>query len=430
MTRRVVVTGMGAVTPLGLTVEASWQGAIAGRSGIREIDFYDASPLKTRIAGIVDPFDVSDYVQPVFPIPADNRRARFALAATEMAVRDSRLDLSTEDPLRLALSLGSNESHTQPEDMGWSFTRAYVGDRYDEGEIARLMELHEGANTLLFQESQFVPSLLSIQYGIQGPTATFLTACATGSQALGEALRMIRRGDADVCLSGGIDSMFSPIKIIGFGNLGALSRANDTPDKASRPFDALREGFVLGEGAGILVLEELEHARSRGATIHAEVVGYGVGLEIYHLTAMSPDATGPTTAILRALADARLQPSQIGYINAHGTGTIENDGAETRAIRNAFGEHAPAIPISSTKSMIGHLVAAAGAVEAIFSILALRDQIAPPTINLVTPDPECDLDYVPGVARAIEADYAMSNSFGFGGQNVSLVLARWKEEHA
>lgn len=427
MTRRVVVTGIGAVSPLGLTAEASWQGALAGRSGIREIDFYDASPLKTRIAGIVDPFELTDYVTPVLPIPADNRRARFALATTEMAVRDSGLDLAAEDSTRVAISIGSNESHTQPEDMGYSFTRAYDGTAYDEGEIARLMELHEGPNTLIFQESQYVPSLLSVQYGVQGPTASFLTACATGTQALGEGMRIIRRGDADVCLSGGVDSMFSPIKIVGFGSLGAISRANDNPAGASRPFDALREGFVLGEGAGVLVLEELEHAQARGARIYAEIAGYGVGLEIFHLTAMSPDASGPTTAIQRALADAGLGASAIGYINAHGTGTVENDSAETRAIRNAFGEQAPRIPISSTKSMTGHLVAGAGALEAIFSVLALRDQMAPPTINLETPDPECDLDYVPLTARPISAEYAMSNSFGFGGQNVSIVVGRWRD---
>ena len=427
MRRRVVVTGIGAVTPLGLTAEASWRAAVEGRSGIRRIDFFDASPLKTQIAGIVDPFDLADYVRPRVEVPADNRRVRFALAAAEMAVKDSGLDLAGVDPRRLAVSLGANESHSQPEDMGAVFTAAFDGERFDESAIGVGTEEYEGANRLLFQESQYQPALLSIQYGARGPAASFLTACAAGTQALGEGLRMIRRGAADVCLSGGVDSMFSPIKIVGFGSLGALSRRNDEPERASRPFDLDRDGFVLGEGAGVLVLEELERARARGARIYAEVVGYGVGLEIYHLTAMSPDALGPTTAMRRALADAAIGPERLGYVNAHGTSTVENDVAETRAITNALGEHAARVPVSSTKSMTGHLVAAAGAVEAMFTIFALRDRVAPPTINYETPDPDCDLDYVPNEAREIEAEYAASNSFGFGGQNVTLVLRRWPE---
>jgi 3-oxoacyl-[acyl-carrier-protein] synthase II len=425
--RRVVVTGIGAVSPLGLTAESSWEAAVAGRSGIRTIDFYDATPLKTRIAGVVDAFDLSSIVTPRVPVPPDNRRVRFAMAAAEMAVRDSGIDLSRLDPRRAGVSLGSNESHFQPEELGLPFTAAFDGATFHESTIGNWILEHEDPTKLLFQESQQIPSLVSIHYGTEGPTTSFLTACAAGSQALGEALRMIRRGAVDVCLAGGADSMFSPIKIVGFGSLGALSKRNDEPERASRPFDAYRDGFVLGEGAGVLVLEELEHARARGAKIYAEVAGYGVGLEIFHLTAMSPDAAGPTAAIRRALDDAGIRPEEVGYVNAHGTSTIENDAAETRAIRNAFGEHAARLAVSSTKSMTGHLVAGAGAIEAVFSIFALRDQTAPPTINYETPDPECDLDYVPNRARAIETDYAISNSFGFGGQNVTLVLRRWRE---
>jgi 3-oxoacyl-[acyl-carrier-protein] synthase II len=275
-----------------------------------------------------------------------------------------------------------------------------------------------------FQESHEVVSLLSVQYDLRGPTSSFLTACAAGSQALGEGYRLIKRGAIDLCVSGGTDSMLHPLDVVGFNNLGALSRRNDEPQKASRPFDVYRDGFVLGEGAGILLLEELEHAKARGAKIYAEVVGFGVGMENYHLTAMSPDAAGPVTAIRRALADARLAPDAIGYVNAHGTSTVENDIAETLAIKTVFGEHARRTPISSTKSMTGHLVAAAGAVEAIFTVLTLRDRVAHPTINYETPDPECDLDYVPNAAREIDAEYAASNSFGFGGQNVTLIFRR------
>jgi 3-oxoacyl-[acyl-carrier-protein] synthase II len=275
---------------------------------------------------------------------------------------------------------------------------------------------------LFFQESHEIASLLAVQYELRGPAASFLTACAAGSQALGEGYRMIRRGAVDVCLSGGTDSMLHLFEVVGFNCLGALSRRNDEPSKASRPFDIYRDGFVLGEGAAILVLEEFEHARARGAKIYAEIVGFGVGMENYHLTAMSPDAIGPVTAIRRALADARLTPDAIGYVNAHGTSTVENDIAETLAIKTVFGEHARRLPISSTKSMTGHLVAAAGAVEAVFTVLTLRDHVAHPTINYETPDPECDLDYVPNTAREVVAEFAASNSFGFGGQNVTLIF--------
>jgi 3-oxoacyl-[acyl-carrier-protein] synthase II len=275
-----------------------------------------------------------------------------------------------------------------------------------------------------FQESHEIITLLSVQYDLRGPTSSFLTACAAGSQSLGEGYRLIKRGAVDVCLSGGVDSMLHPLDVVGFNNLGALSRRNDEPQKASRPFDVYRDGFVLGEGAGIFVLEELDHARARGARIYAEVVGVGVGMENYHLTAMSPDAIGPVTAIRRALADARLSPESIGYVNAHGTSTVENDIAETLAIKTVFGEYARRLPISSTKSMTGHLVAAAGAVEAVFTVLTLRDGVAHPTINYETPDPECDLDYVPNSAREIDAEFAASNSFGFGGQNVTLIFRR------
>jgi 3-oxoacyl-[acyl-carrier-protein] synthase II len=423
MRRRVVVTGLGAVSPLGLSVDESWASALAGRSGIGKIDIYDPSPLRTHIAGLVRPFDVRDYVTPAFDFAPANRRLRFALAATEMALSDAGVSTDRVDPSRIGISLGSNELHYDELGVGGSLSRVYDGERFDEGAwLPELLALESVPMEQLLQESHETVSLLSVQYGTLGPTASYLTACAAGAQAIGEAVRMVRRGAADVCITGGTDSMLTAFDVIGFTNLGALSRRNDEPERASRPFDVYRDGFVLGEGAAILVVESLEHALARGARIYAEIVGYGTGIENHHLTAMSPDAIGPVTAIRRALADARLAPEQIGYVNAHGTSTVENDAAETLAIKTVLGEHAKRIPVSSTKSMTGHLVAAAGAIEAVFSILALRDGVAPPTINYETPDPECDLDYVPNAAREISAEFVASNSFGFGGQNVTLVF--------
>jgi 3-oxoacyl-[acyl-carrier-protein] synthase II len=425
MSRRVVVTGIGAVCPIGTTAAEAWKAAVAGRSGVVPLTLYDASPLKTQIAGLVPDFDLATLVTPKFVVPPLNRRLKFALAATEMAIRDSGLELDRLDTSRVGLAVGSNELHSRVKHTGDALATVYDGERFEEsGWVLELLRKEELTMEQFFQESHEIVGLLALQYEIRGPVASFLTACAAGSQSLGEGYRSIKRGTVDVSLSGGTDSMLHPLDVVGFNNLGALSRRNDEPQKASRPFDVYRDGFVLGEGAGIFVLEELEHARARGAEVYAEVVGFGVGMENYHLTAMSPDAIGPVTAIRRALADARLAPEAIGYINAHGTSTVENDIAETLAIKTVFGDHARGLPISSTKSMTGHLVAAAGAVEAVFTVLSLRDRVVHPTINYETPDPECDLDYVPNEAREFDAEFAASNSFGFGGQNVTLVFRR------
>jgi len=416
---------MGTVSPIGLDVESSWRAAVAGTSGIGPITLYDASLLKTQIAGLVDDFDLATILEPRFEVPGENRRLRFALAATKSAIDDSGDVLAHTDQSRVGLALGSNELHSTVQHMGDALSRVYDGTWYDEsGWVRELVARETPAMAQLFQESHEISALVAIQFGVRGPNASFLTACATGAQAIGEGYRSIKRGAVDVSIAGGTDSMLRSLDVFGFNNLGALSRCNDEPQKASRPFDVYRDGFVLGEGAGILILEELEHARARGARIYAELVGFGVGMENYHLTAMSPDAAGAVTAIRRALADARLEPQAIGYINAHGTSTVENDIAETLAIKTELGEHARSVPISSTKSMTGHLVAAAGALEAIFTVLTLRDSVAHPTINYETPDPQCDLDYVPNVAREIDVEYAASNSFGFGGQNVTLIFRR------
>ncbi len=425
MRRRVVVTGLGAVSPIGLSAETSWTAALAGQSGVRTIDIYDPSPLRTHIAGLVAPFEVSDFIEPRHAFHPENRRLRFGLAAVEMALVDAGVAMDRIDLERVGISLGSNELHYDENVIGGTLANVYDGEQFDEARwIGELLAHETIPMRQLLQESHETVSYLSSQFETMGPTASYLTACAASAQAIGEGVRMIRRGAADVCITGGTDSMLTPFDVFGFTNLGALSRRNDEPERASRPFDVYRDGFVLGEGAAILMLESLEHARARGARIYAEVVGYGTGIENHHLTAMSPNAIGPVTAIRRALADADLEPDRIGYINAHGTSTVENDAAETLAIKTVLGEHAKRIPISSTKSMTGHLVAAAGAIEALFSVLTLRDQVAPPTINYETPDPECDLDYVPNVARPIEVDFVASNSFGFGGQNVTLIFGR------
>lgn len=423
MKRRVVVTGIGAVSPIGLSAEQSWASALAGRSGVRTIDIYDPLPLRTHIAGLVPPFEVGEFIEPKFEFHPENRRLRFGLAAVAMALGDAGLALDRSDLERVGISLGSNELHFDENIIGGTLANIYDGERFDEARwIAELLAHETVSMRQLLQESHEIVSYISNQFGTMGPTASYLTACAAGAQAIGEGVRMIRRGAAEICISGGTDSMLTPFDVFGFTNLGALSRRNDEPERASRPFDVYRDGFVLGEGAAILMLESLEHARARGARIYCEVIGYGTGIENHHLTAMSPNAIGPVTAIRRALADAGLDPEQISYINAHGTSTVENDAAETLAIKTVLGEHAKRIPISSTKSMTGHLVAAAGAIEAMFSVLSLRDQMVPPTINYETPDPECDLDYVPNAARAANVEYVASNSFGFGGQNVTLIF--------
>lgn len=425
MRRRVVVTGIGAVSPIGLSAEASWASALAGRSGVRTIDIYDPTPLRTHIAGLVPPFDVGDYIEPKFEFHPENRRLRFGLSAVAMALGDAGVSTDGTNLEHVGISLGSNELHYDENIIGRTLANVFDGERFDEARwIAELLAHETVPMRQLLQESHETVSYLSSQFGTLGPTASYLTACAASAQAIGEGVRMIRRGAADVCITGGTDSMLTPFDVFGFTNLGALSRRNDEPERASRPFDVYRDGFVLGEGAAILLLESLEHARARDARIYCEIVGYGTGIENHHLTAMSPNAIGPVTAIRRALEDAGLEPERIGYINAHGTSTVENDAAETLAIKTVLGQHAKRIPISSTKSMTGHLVAAAGAIEALFSVLTLRDQMAPPTINYETPDPECDLDYVPNLARSIEVEFVASNSFGFGGQNVTLIFGR------
>jgi 3-oxoacyl-[acyl-carrier-protein] synthase II len=408
--RRVAVTGLGAVTPLGLDVHTYWEGLISGASGIGPITLFDASTFSTRIAGEVKGFNAGDFFD-VREAKRLDRFAQFAMVASLEAAKDSGIDFAKEDARRCGAVIGSG-----------------IGGLGEiEDQHTRLME--RGAGKL----SPFmVPKLMmnaasgqvSIYFGLRGPTFAVASACASATNAIGEAARLIGRGDADVVITGGAEATVTPLGVGGFCALKALSTRNDDPQRASRPFDADRDGFVLGEGSGIVVLEEYGHARARGARVYAELAGYASTSDAYHITAPQPEGQGAADAMRLAVESAGLEPGDITYINAHGTSTDLNDVMETRAIKTVFGEHARKVVISSTKSAVGHLLGASGAVELIASILAIKDSIVPPTINLTKPDPECDLDYVPNVARKMQVDIALSNSFGFGGHNACLVVRR------
>ncbi|HLT03332.1 MAG TPA: beta-ketoacyl-ACP synthase II [Pseudomonas sp.] len=409
--RRVVVTGMGMLSPLGTDVPSSWEGVLAGRSGIGPLEHMDVSAFATRFGGSVKGFDVEQY------LPAKEARKldlfiQYGLAASFQAVRHAGLEITDANRERIGVAMGSG--------------------------IGGLTNIENNCKSLLEQGPRrispfFVPGsiinmvsgFLSIHLGIQGPNYAVTTACTTGTHSIGMAARNIMYGDADVMIAGGSEMAACGLGLGGFGAARALSTRNDEPARASRPWDKDRDGFVLSDGAGALVLEELEHARARGATIYAELVGFGMSGDAYHMTAPPEDGAGAARCMANALRDAGLNPDQVQYINAHGTSTAAGDLAEAAAIKSVFGEHAYRLAVSSTKSMTGHLLGAAGAVEAIFSILAIQDQVAPPTINLDNPDEGCDLDFVPGEARAMPIDVVVSNSFGFGGTNGSLVFRRF-----
>ncbi|MFV0453690.1 MAG: beta-ketoacyl-ACP synthase II [Pseudomonas sp.] len=411
--RRVVVTGMGMVSPLGNDVPSSWQGILAGRSGIGLIEHMDLSAFSTRFGGSVKDFDVEEY------LPAKEARKldlfiQYGLAASFQAVRDSGLEVTDENRERIGVAMGSG--------------------------IGGLTNIENSCRSLFEQGPRrispfFVPGsiinmisgFLSIHLGLQGPNYAIATACTTGTHCIGMAARNIAYGEADVMIAGGSEMAASGLGIGGFAAARALSTRNDDPAAASRPWDRGRDGFVLSDGAGALVLEELEHAKARGATIYAELIGFGMSADAFHMTSPPEDGAGAMRCIRNALRDAQLNADQIQYINAHGTSTPAGDKAEAAAIKTVFGDHAYELSVSSTKSMVGHLLGAAGAVEAIFSILAIRDQVAPPTINLEEPDEGCDLDFVALQAKPKAIDAVISNSFGFGGTNGSLVFRRFAE---
>ena len=423
---RVVITGMGWVTPMGHSIDAVWKRLLNGESGIARTTIFDASTFPTTFSAEVKGFRLADFIDDVSKHSMGGRNTQFALAACAQAWKAAGLDQGKLDLDRVGIYLGSGEGSLDFD----AYTGAALAswkpesNEIDAPKWAQMAFEHMNATRELEQEPNMPLSHLALLTGARGPAFNCLTACAASTQAIGEATEILRRGDADVMISGGAHSMIHPFGVTGFNRLTALSTFNEDPPRASRPFDANRGGFVLGEGAGMVILETLEHAQKRGATILAEVVGYGSTADAFRITDQDPEGRGAIVAMQAALADAKLTPADVDYINAHGTGTKENDGNETTAIKAVCG--ATAAPVSSIKSMMGHLIAAAGAVEMICCVLAIRDQVLPPTMNLDTPDPECDLDYVPNKARPAKVEVAVSNSFGFGGQNDTLVVRRFR----
>ena len=409
--RRVVVTGLGLITPLGLGVETSWQHLINGASGIKRITGFDASAFPTQIAGEVDNFNPEDYVE-IKEVKKMDRFIHFAVAAATFALNDSGLKITDSNSDRVGVLVGSG--------MGGLRTIEHYHSVLLEKGPRRITPFFIPMLTINLAAGQ-----ISIKFSAKGPNSAISTACATGSHSIGDAFRIIQRGEADAMIAGGTEAVISPLGIGGFNAMKALSTRNDEPEKASRPFDVDRDGFVVGEGAGIIILESLQHAMDRGARIYAEIVGYGMTADAYHITSPSPGGEGAARCMTIALKDGGIGHTEVDYINAHGTSTKSGDELETQALKTVFGDHAYKVAISSTKSMIGHLLGAAGGVEAIISILSIVNGIALPTINLDNPDPECDLDYIPHKARKMKINYALSNSFGFGGTNACLFFKKF-----
>ena len=420
MKRRVVVTGVGCVTPLGTSVPQLWANLMEGKSGVAETTLFDAANFPTKIAAEVRDWSIATEGEDEDEWATRGRHTRFAVGAAKQAMTDSGV-VGTVEPHRLGVYLGAGEGQQDFDAFSRMMVAALKGGEFDLGTFVQ-----QGLDQLdpqleLEQEPNMPVGYLAAMFDAQGPNVNCLTACAASSQAVGEATEMIRRGDVDAMLSGGAHSMIHPFGVTGFNLLTALSERNDDPEGASRPFDLERDGFVLGEGASMVVLEEYEHAKQRGATIYGEISGYGTTADAFRITDTHPEGRGATSCINMALADAGMTPQDIHYINAHGTSTTVNDKVETLAIKQAFGDQAYKVPISSTKSMTGHLIAAAGATELIVCLMAMKHNVAPPTINYTTPDPNCDLDYVPNTAREMPIGTTLSNSFGFGGQNITLV---------
>ena len=408
--RRVVVTGIGVISALGTGVEKNWNALLQGNSGVDRITRFDASELPTQIAGEIKDFNAEEFIDKK-EIKKMDLFIQYALAAAEMAMQDSALVINEENAERVGVLVGSG--------LGGLPTIEKYHEALGEGGYKKVSPFFIPMLII-----NLAPGQISIRYGAKGPNFSVVSACAAGTHAIGEAYQIIRRGDADAMITGGAESTITPLAIAGFNAMKALSTRNDDPQGASRPFDKDRDGFVMGEGAGILVLEEYEAAKARGAKIYAEVVGYGLTGDAYHLTAPAPEGEGAARCMKMALKGAGLNPDEVDYINAHGTSTPFNDYYESLAIKTALGAHSRKVMVSSTKGMTGHALGAAGGIEAVFSLLAMERGVVPPTINYQTPDPDCDLDYVPNIARQATVNVAMSNSLGFGGTNATIIFKK------
>ena len=410
MKRRVVVTGMGAVTPLGLSVPETWDAVLNGKSGVKPLTLFDVSQFSVQIAAFIENFDPAPYLDHK-EIRKTDVFIQYAVAAASQALADSGLQITETNAYRVGVVIGSG--------IGGLPLIEKTHHAYLEGGSRRI-----SPNFIPYTIVNMAPGLVSIKFGLKGPNYSIVSACATGTHSIGDAARIIAYGDADVMLAGGAEMSITPLGLGGFASARALSKRNDEPTLASRPWDKDRDGFVMGDGAGVLVLEEYEHAKNRGARIYAELAGFGMSSDAFHTTAPDETADGEVRAMQSALNDAHLNLDEVSYINAHGTSTLAGDALEVLAVKKVFKDHAYKIPVSSTKSMTGHLLGAAGAVEAIFSILAIRDQVVPPTINLFNPDEGCDLDFVPFTARQMKVNATLSNSFGFGGTNGTLIFKK------
>ncbi len=410
MSRRVVITGLGVIAPNGNSTEESWRNTVAGISGIRPITSFDISDFSTRFGGSIIDFDVTKYITAKEARKMDPF-IHYGMAAAIQAMEDSGAEITDENRRRVGVLIGSGIGGLPGIEKGY---QAFL-----DGGPRKISPFFVPSNII-----NMIAGNLSIKYGIKGPNFALVSACSTGAHCLGLAARMIASGEVDLMLAGGAENATSATGIGGFASARALSTRNDNPQAASRPWDKERDGFVLSDGAGVMVLEDYEHARARGAAIYAELIGFGMNSDAFHMTSPSPNGEGAADCMRLALDNARLNKDEIGYINAHGTSTPAGDKAETDAVKGLFGARAYQIPMSSTKSMVGHMLGAAGGVEAIYTVLAIRDGVLPPTINYETPDPECDLDYVPNVAREKKLEVALSNSFGFGGTNGTLIFKR------
>ena len=408
--RRVVVTGVGMVGPVGLNVPDSWANILAGKTGIKPLEHFDVSEFSVRFGGSVWGFDVKNYMSPKDAKKMDHF-IHYGIAAAKEAIADSGLETTEENAPNIGVAIGSGIGGLTGIEKG--------RQAYDRGGPRKISPFFVPSNII-----NMISGNLSIMYGYKGPNFAIVTACTTGTHNIGEAGRIIQRGEADVMIAGGAEMATSPTGLGGFAAARALSTRNDDPATASRPWDKDRDGFVLSDGAGVVVLEEYEHAKKRGAKIYGEMIGYGMSGDAYHMTQPSEGGEGASRCMNNALRDAGINPEDVDYVNAHGTSTPAGDVAETMAAKRTFGDHAYKLAMSSTKSMTGHLLGAAGGIEAVFSVLSLRDQVAPPTINIINQDPDCDLDYVPGEARNMKIDTVLSNSFGFGGTNGTLVFRK------